>query len=66
MRRSVPVKLKLYLPTTPEGNQALMRRAAGVHADFVSAQIKSLSCPTKQKLALVDAVIAAKRAADGQ
>ena len=65
MPRSVPVKIRLYLPQTPEGQKELTRRVAGVHADLASAAVRNLSCTSEQKLALVDSIIAAKRSAAG-
>ena len=66
MRTSAPVKIKVYFPTTDAGKQELTRRVSEIHADFVSAQVKSLNCPAKQKLALVDSIIAARRLSDAQ
>ncbi len=66
MRKATSIKIKMYFPTTDTGKQKLARRVSEVHADFVSAQVKSLNCPAKQKLALVDSVITAKRLSGGQ
>lgn len=45
------------MPTTAEGMHELSCRVASMHADAVDYILKSLSCPTSQKLAVLDAVI---------
>lgn len=57
IRKSVPIKLVVHPPQTPEGQQALANRVADAHAFAVIEHIKALTCPFPQKLALVDAVI---------
>ena len=56
MRRA-PIKLIVHYPSTPEGRHALENQVARVHADFLLSRVKSLSCPSDQKLALIDSVI---------
>lgn len=59
MRRQVPFNVTVYYPQSPGGKQELSRRVAEVHADAVIAELDHLPCPDIQKLALLDAVIAA-------
>lgn len=60
MKKAAPVKIKLYIPTTDAGRQELKRRVSNVHADFAAQQIRGLDCPVEQKLALADAILAAR------
>lgn len=57
MRTSPPVRIKVYSPKEEAGQQELQRRVSVAHADFVTAYIKKMSCPTQQKLALIDTII---------
>lgn len=57
MRRHRPVNAIFYGPKTEAGQAELARRVAQVHADAVTCRIKALTCPTAQKLELLDAVI---------
>ena len=41
----------------------LYKRAAKIHAQYVSQRIKKLNCPTEQKLELIDAIV--KNVLDG-
>ena len=45
------------MPTTTEGIHELSCRVASMHADAVDYILKSLPCPTSQKLDVLDAVI---------
>lgn len=56
-----PVNLIVYHPKTEAGKDELARRVADVHAAAVNQRLKSLNCPTSQKLALLDAVIETKK-----
>lgn len=57
MRKMAPVNVIVYYPKTEEGREELRRRVALVHADAVNRRLKELTCPEKQKLELLDAVI---------
>lgn len=57
MRKTAPIQVIVHYPKTEEGKQNLAKRVAEVHADFVTTTINKLSCPTKQKLELLQAVI---------
>ena len=59
IRSMVPVNLIVYYPKTEEGQLELAKRVSDVHAAAVTQRIKSLNCPTSQKLDLLDAVIEA-------
>lgn len=61
IRSMVPINVIVYHPKTREGKEELERRVADAHAATVNQQIKSLNCPTNQKLELLDAVIVAKK-----
>lgn len=57
MRKMAPVNVIVYYPKTEEGREYLARRVAEVHANAVIRRLKSLNCPTRQKLELLDAVV---------
>ena len=57
MRKSAPIEVVVHYPKTEEGQIELAKRVSDVHAAAVSQRIKSLNCPTSQKLELLDAVI---------
>lgn len=52
-----PINLIMHYPKTEEGQMELAKRVSDVHATAVTQRIKSLNCPTQQKLKLLDAVI---------
>lgn len=60
-RRSAPIHVIVHRPKTEAGKQELARRVADVHADMVSQAIQRLTCPSGQKMELLDAVIAAAK-----
>lgn len=66
MKKHGPVDVIFSFPKTDAGREELARRVAEVHADAVVRRIKELSCPTAQKLELLDAVIAAAKQRTGQ
>ena len=57
IRSMAPINLIVHYPKTAEGREELVKRVSDVHAAAVTQCIKSLNCPTSQKLALLDAVI---------
>ena len=57
IRKMAPINLIVYYPKTDEGKEKLARRVSDVHAAAVNQRLKSLNCPTNQKLILLDAVI---------
>lgn len=57
IRKMAPVNMIVYYPQTEKGKEELARRVAEVHADAVVRRLKSLNCPTRQKLELLDAVM---------
>ena len=61
-----PVNVIVYYPKTEEGKEDLARRVADVHAAAVNQRLKSLNCPTSQKLALLDAVIETRKKESGE
>ena len=61
IRKSAPIRVKVYAPQTQDGKIELSKRVAQIHADAVTRRIKDLNCPTYQKLQLVDAIIQAIR-----
>ena len=61
IRHMAPVNLIVYHPKTEAGKDELARRVAEVHAAAVNQRLKSLNCPTSQKLALLDAVIETRK-----
>ena len=64
MRRSAPFKLIVHMPQTAEGKAELAKRVASVHADAVTQRMKSLPCPTAQKLALLDSILKTAKGKD--
>ena len=56
-RKSTPVNVITHYPTTEEEIRELANRAAYVHASWVNQTLKKLTCPSEQKLNLLDAVI---------
>lgn len=56
-RKAVPVTVIVHYPETDEGKDELAVRIADIHAAAVNYRIKSLNCPTYQKLELLNAVI---------
>ena len=61
MRKSAPVKIKVYYPQTDEGRQELARRVSDVHSDYVAAQIDKMNVPIKEKLRMLEAVAATQK-----
>ncbi|MDY4489561.1 MAG: hypothetical protein SPE19_03435 [Candidatus Faecousia sp.] len=61
-----PVNVIVYYPKSEEGKEELARRVADVHAAAVNQRLKSLNCPTSQKLALLDAVIETRKKESGE
>ena len=57
----VPIHVIVYYPKTEAGKDELARRGSDVHATAVNQRLKSLNCPTSQKLKLLDAVIETKK-----
>ena len=55
----------VHAPKTEAGRQELAKRVAGVHADLVHRYIQTLRCPSAEKAALLDAVIAAAKTGAG-
>ena len=55
--KMVPIKLIIHYPNSEEGKEALARRVSDIHAAAVNQRLKSLTCPTSQKLELLDAII---------
>lgn len=66
IRKMAPVNVIVYYPKTEEGKEELARRVADVHAAAVNQRLKSLNCPTSQKLALLDAVIETRKKESGE
>lgn len=56
-RKSTPVNVITHYPTTEKGKRELANRTACVHASWVNQTLKKLTCPSEQKLKLLDAMI---------
>lgn len=56
-RRYSIFRLIMHYPKTVEMQRELAKKVVAVHAQTVIERIKSMSCSTEQKLALIDAVI---------
>ena len=61
IRKMAPIHVIVYYPKTEAGKEELARRVSDVHATAVNQRLKSLNCPTSQKLELLDAVIKTKK-----
>ena len=61
MRKSAPVKIKVYYPQTEAGRQELARHVSDVHSDYVIAQIDKMNVPIKEKLRMLEAVISQQK-----
>lgn len=61
IRKMAPIHVIVYYPKTEAGKEELARRVSDVHATAVNQRLKSLNCPTSQKLELLDAVIETKK-----
>lgn len=57
MRRRGSVNVIVYFPQTEIDQKELARRVASIHADAVIARLQKLTCPTTQKLQLLDTII---------
>lgn len=57
IRSMAPIHLTVYYPKNAEGQIELAKRVSDVHAASVNQRLKSLKCPTSQKLELLAAVI---------
>lgn len=66
MRSGAPIRVIVQFPATGEGRGELARRVAEAHADFVIGTISRLSCPVRQKLDLLQAVMAAAERAESE
>ena len=55
--KRVPIKIIVHYPSTPEAQHELENQVARVHADFLLSKVKGLSCPSEQKLALIESII---------
>ena len=56
-RKSAPITIIVHHPKTVEGQYELAKRVASVHADVVHQHIKKLTCPSNQKIQLLDSII---------
>ena len=59
------MKAILHIPDTEKAAQELGKKVAVVHAQTVLEQIKAVSCPTEQKIKLMDAVSLLCKKEDG-
>lgn len=57
MRKSAPINLIVYYPTTEEGKKEFAERMGKVEAMAVMWRLQSLDCPSEQKLELIDKLI---------
>lgn len=61
IRKMASIHVIVHYPKTEAGKEELARRVSDVHATAVNQRLKSLNCPTSQKLELLDAVIKTKK-----
>ena len=62
LRRHGQVNIIIYYPKSEKGKNDLAQCVSDVHASAVNQRLKSLDCPTGQKLDLLDAVIKTAKA----
>lgn len=60
IRKKAPFRLVAHYPQTEAGTQELALRISDVRAQAVNQYLKSLNCPNRQKLELLDAIMAAR------
>ena len=53
--------MSFHGPTTEDGKRELAMRAAELHANAVIRRIQALNCSRRQKLALLDAIMEARK-----
>ena len=56
-----PIRLILHFPTTDAGQRALAESVACIHADWVKRRLKDTECPARQKILLLNALLAAQK-----
>ena len=56
------IHIIMHFPTSEKGKYELGNRVSDIHASTVTQRLKSLNCPTQQKLDLLDAIIATVKA----
>ncbi len=61
MRKMAPINIIVHYPQTEEGKKELAERVATAHASAVNQKLRSLNCPERQKLELLDAIIRTKK-----
>lgn len=61
LRRYVPVTISVHHPSTPDGAQALSRRAAEIQSEAVIRRLKDLDAPVRAKEQLLQSFLAAVR-----
>lgn len=61
MRNQAPLEVVAALPDTADGRRALARQVAELHADWVLDTLGRMTCPARQKQALLQAVMNAAR-----
>ena len=55
-RGCVSVSIIIHCPKDERARQELAQKVADVHVQTVIERVKSMSCPTEQKVQLIDAV----------
>lgn len=60
------MEIMVTMPEAPEDRQALVRRAAQLHAEAVCTALQDLRCPAEQKTALIQALIRSKWGKNGE
>ena len=55
----VPImpNIVMYFPSTNDGKQELAQLVSAVHADAVDSKLRTLNCPNKQKVQLLQELI---------
>ena len=56
MTGGVFIEVIVYLPHSIQGQAALSKRVAVVHAQIIHTYISRLDCPTDQKIAILNAI----------
>lgn len=56
-KKSVPINVIIYYPTTEKGKKELANRVSDVHADLIQQFIQKLNCNPNQKVQLINNII---------
>lgn len=56
-KKSVPINIIIYYPSTEKSKKELANRVSDVHADLIQQFIQKLNCNPNQKVQLINNII---------